>query len=91
MEGNDGSPDEAIEFDPPQEASTSTIAQDFDDFLYSESSGQGSELIASGGINSLANSGAKENVLFDFYDDWEEDGDDDLFGNQPSAGGNKGG
>ena len=46
-------------------------------------------MIASGGIGSSANTGAKENVLFDFYDDWEDDGDD-LFGSKASAGGAKG-
>ena len=38
MEGSNAL-DEPIEFDPPVEASTAAIAQDFDDFLYSESSG----------------------------------------------------
>ena len=62
------------------------IAQDFDDFLYSESSGQGSELIASGGISNSA--GGKENALFDadFYEDWDDDADD-LFGSGASASG----
>ena len=63
------------------------IAQDFDDFLYSESSGQGSELIASGGIS--ASAGVRENALFDpdFYDDWDDDADDFFSNNNERASG----